>query len=121
MKNVYYYFESNWGVTFAVTHHPNFDTLTWLELDAEFNLRPNRVYLRSRSGVIVDSDGEVIDDLKLTSECEAHLKCVSESDAQVSIASASAKKLKLGGLSFGEKAFIQVKKPALVEWTFREV
>lgn len=119
LKNNYTFSDSNWGVTIAVTHHSNFDILTWLELDREFNYRPNRVFLRSNSGVVIDSNGEVVD-LELTGKCEASLQVIDETSATITLASASAKELKVGGLSFGGRTVISTRKPSLVEWTFKE-
>ena len=120
IKNSYKFFESNWGVTVAVTAHKYFTTLTTLELTEEMSLKATRTYIKCRDGVVIDDHGEVTD-LELGSECPAYLAVSGEVDLPVMLASASARKHKVGGLVFGEKTALTLRTPSQVDWLFREV
>ena len=115
MNTIYYFFESNWGVTVAVTRHPHFSVLTTLELSDECSLHAQRHYFKCEDGVTVDDTGEVVD-LELTSECPDYIYCQQEVDVPVTMPSASAKRHKLGGLKFGDKVFITVRVPAVCDF-----
>lgn len=117
MNTNYYYYESNWGVTVAVTRHPHFSVLTTLEMTSECRLRRNRTYIKCDDGVTLDNAGEVVD-LELTSECPTWIECVREVDTPVTLASASARAHKVGGLKFADKCFLTVRVP--VECDFVE-
>ena len=115
MKTIYYFYESNWGVTVAVTRHPHFSVITTLEMTDECLLHAQRHYFRCEDGVTVDDAGEVVD-LELTSECPTWIECQQEVDVPVTMPSASAKRHKLGGLKFGDKAFITVRVPVVCDF-----
>ena len=115
MKNDYYYYESNWGVTVAVTRHPHFSVITTLEMTDECLLHAQRHYFRCEDGVTVDDAGEVVD-LELTSECPTWIECQQEVDVPVAMPSASAKQHRLGGLKFGDKVFLTVRVPVVCDF-----
>lgn len=115
MKTLYYFYKSNWGVMVAVTRHTHFSVLTTLELSDECSLHAQRHYFRCEDGEIVDDTGEVVD-LELTSECPDYVYCQQEVDVPVTMPSASAKRHKLGGLKFGDKAFITVRVPVVCDF-----
>ena len=117
MNNNYYYYESNWGVTVAVTRNAHFSVLTTLEMTSECRLHGTRTYIKCDDGVTLDDAGEVVD-LELTSECPTWIDCVREMDTPVTLASASAKEHKIGGLKFADKCFLTVRVP--VECDFVE-
>lgn len=120
IKNSYKFFESNWGVTVAVTAHKHFTTITTLELTDEMELHSVRSYIKCADGAVIDDRGEVTD-LELGSECPEYFAVADEADLPVVLASASARKHKVGGLAFGEKTALTLRVPVRVEWVFREV